>query len=296
MASACNPAPLKARSVQIAATLLVAACARPPAWPAPALGAMPFPVDSARIAVVAPGVTHRFIRSSAGPWSVNLIYVDLDRCTTVKAVASSDSTTVRMKTTEMLATLAQPRNVLGGVNADFFNLRTGAPTNLLVIDGRMRTPPIAQPVLAVDSAGSAHIGFFTLIDSTLVPFHPLQAVGGRPVLARDSAIAAEVDTFGSAGFRGPNPRTAAGISRGGTRLILAVIDGRTSHDAGMTLRQTADLMLALGARDAINLDGGGSTTMVVADSSGELRVVNHPSDKEGERAVGDALAVVRRCR
>ncbi|HEU4761258.1 MAG TPA: phosphodiester glycosidase family protein, partial [Gemmatimonadales bacterium] len=66
--------------------------------------------------------------------------------------------------------------------------------------------------------------------------------------------------------------------------------------AGMTLRQTAELMLALGARDAVNLDGGGSTTMVVADSSGELRIVNHPSDKEGERAVGDGLAVVTGCR
>jgi exopolysaccharide biosynthesis protein len=225
-----------------------------------------------------------------------VLYVDLDRCTTVKAVASSDSTTVRMKTTGMLATLGQQHDVLGGVNADFFNLRTGAPTNLLVIDGRMRTPPIAQPVLAVDSTGSAHIGFFTLIDSTLVPFHPLQAVGGRPVLARDSVVAAEVDTFGSAGFRGPNPRTAAGISRDGTRLILAVVDGRTSHDAGMTLRQTADLMLALGARDAINLDGGGSSTLVFADpsASGALRIANRPSDKV-ERAVGDALAIVNRC-
>jgi exopolysaccharide biosynthesis protein len=64
----------------------------------------------------------------------------------------------------------------------------------------------------------------------------------------------------------------------------------------MTLRETARLMLALGAREAINLDGGGSTTMVFADpdSSGKLRIANHPSDKEGERTVGDALAIVKR--
>src|SRR6185437_4150143 len=114
---------------------------------------------------------------------------------------------------------------------------------------------------------------------------------------RDSAIAGEVDTFGNASFRERNPRTAAGIARDGRRLILAVVDGREYQDAGMTLRETADLMRGLGARDAINLDGGGSTTMVFADpdSSGKLRIANHPSDKEGERAVGDALAIVNRC-
>ena len=49
--------------------------------------------------------------------------------------------------------------------------------------------------------------------------------------------------------------------------------------------------------DAINLDGGGSSTLVAADSIGDgiLTIANHPSDKEGERAVGDALAVVHQC-
>lgn len=278
--------------------LVVAACARAPSFTPPPLGALPFSVDSTHTALVAEGVSHRLIRSPEGPWTINVLYVDLDRCTTAEAVVSSDSAISRVRTTDMLAALARHETVLAGVNADFFNLRNGVPTNLLVTNGTIRTPPIPQPVLAIDSAGTAHIAVFSLEHGTLLPFHPLQAVGGRPVLARDSAVAAEADTFGSAGFRGPNPRTAAGISRDGTRLILAVIDGRTSHDVGMTLRQTAELMLALGARDAINLDGGGSTTMVVADpdSSGTFRIVNRPSDKEGERAVGDALAVVDRCR
>ena len=282
----------------LALPLLVAACARAPSSTPPSLGAMPFPVDSTRTTLVADGVIHRLIRSPKGPWTINALYVELGRCTTAEAVASSDSAISRMKTTDMLAALARHETVLAGVNADFFNLRNGLPTNLLVTNGTMRTPPIPQPVLAIDSAGVARIAVFSLENDVLLPFHPLQAVGGRPVLVRDSAVAAEADTFGSAGFRGPNPRTAAGISRDGRRLILAVIDGRTSHDAGMTLRETAELMLALGARDAINLDGGGSTTMVIADpdSAGLLRIVNHPSDKEGERAVGDALAVVDRCR
>jgi exopolysaccharide biosynthesis protein len=63
----------------------------------------------------------------------------------------------------------------------------------------------------------------------------------------------------------------------------------------MTLRETAELMRALGAVDALNLDGGGSTTMVVANASGLPSVVNRPSDAAGERPVGNALAIVKGC-
>jgi hypothetical protein len=136
------------------------------------------------------------------------------------------------------------------------------------------------------------------VEVTLAPMFPREAVGGRPALVRDSAILARVDTEGGPGFAtGRHPRTAVGIARQGQRLILAVVDGRQKpYSDGMTLRELATLMLALGARDAINLDGGGSTTMVIADpSGGGLRVVNRPSDPTGERAVGNALAIVREC-
>ncbi|HET9604225.1 MAG TPA: phosphodiester glycosidase family protein [Gemmatimonadales bacterium] len=68
------------------------------------------------------------------------------------------------------------------------------------------------------------------------------------------------------GCRGLHPSGRA--LAGEHRRLLSRDDGRRPQDAGMTLRQTAELMLALGARDAVNLDGGGSTRMVVADSSG----------------------------
>ena len=65
----------------------------------------------------------------------------------------------------------------------------------------------------------------------------------------------------------------------------------------MTLRELANLMLSLGAKDALNLDGGGSTTMLVANSrTHSLEIVNRPSDPTGERPVGDALAIVKGCR
>ena len=134
----------------------------------------------------------------------------------------------------------------------------------------------------------------------LRPFHPLEALGGRPLLLRDSSVVPEVDTESGPGFATTrHPRTAVGIARDGRRLFLVVVDGRQKgYSDGMSLRELADLMRHLGARDAINLDGGGSTTLVYADpdSRGALRIANRPSDPAGERPVGNALAIVRGCR
>lgn len=83
-----------------------------------------------------------------------------------------------------------------------------------------------------------------------------------------------------------HPRTLAGITENG-KLIVAVVDGRApGKSAGASYFEAAAIMRWLGARDAINLDGGGSTTMVIGK-----KVVNEPSDG-AERAVGDALLIV----
>jgi hypothetical protein len=131
-----------------------------------------------------------------------------------------------------------------------------------------------------------------LLRYRLTPATPYTAVGGYPVLLRGGAVTADVDTAGSASFRGVNPRTAAGVAADGG-LLLVTVDGRQpGHSAGATLRQTAELLRALGAVDALNLDGGGSTTMVVRGADDVLRVANRPSDAAGERPVANALAVV----
>ena len=86
-----------------------------------------------------------------------------------------------------------------------------------------------------------------------------------------------------------HPRTAVGFSRDSSTLYLVTVDGRQARSAGMTLAELAATMRRLGAWQAMNLDGGGSTTMVVRGA-----VVNSPSDTTGERAVGNALVVVRK--
>ena len=89
----------------------------------------------------------------------------------------------------------------------------------------------------------------------------------------------------------PNPRTALGVTEGGD-VVLATVDGRSETSGGMALADLADLMHSFGAVNALNLDGGGSATMVV-DPEGDapLGVVNDPSDGS-ERAVNTTLQVV----
>ncbi len=109
----------------------------------------------------------------------------------------------------------------------------------------------------------------------------LYGVTGRGHLVEDGNI---VVPPGSGSFYDRNPRTIAGTTKDG-KIILATIDGRQTTSVGTTMDETAALAKALGLRDAINLDGGGSTAMAV---NGAL--VNHPGG--AERAVGDALVYV----
>ena len=370
-------------------------------YTAPVLAPLPWPADTLRTSVIADGVSTRYLYIPRGPWAVQVLDVDLSRCTAAEALkgvsAAPAGAIGRVKTTDLLRDLSRRAQVLGGVNADFFSLAVplGVPTGLLVANGTVLAGPGEQAVLAFDSAGApsittlhvsgtivvgaltvplanwnrasrtgvayfdAHyasrsdtatgaievvleghdparvaavdtlpsgvsiptgggvivvgaaapvgtrarfaalrVGDTMRVRAALMPFHPRDAVGGRPWLARAGIVNPAVDSGGPTSFNvGRNPRTAAGITDHGRRLILAVVDGRQMpYSDGMSLREVSTLMLALGARDVINLDGGGSSTMVVSEpATGALRIANRPSDKEGERAVGDALAIVRRC-
>jgi hypothetical protein len=381
--------PKRLLPMTVLATL--AGCARPVIPPL----VLPFPTDTVTSHLVADGVIQRHIRSSKGPWAIEMLDVDLSRGYCAVAVKGAPGATGRKMTSLLLTELAATREVVGGVNADFFALTgfQGVPTGLLVSNGRVIVGPSAQPAVTIDGKGGPRLttlvaavtithrgvvretsnwnrpaaagvavydaswgaaldtasgvievvvegrdpGRVVRVDTALAgaaiptigetivvgrtassalkdwarslvpgdtmrvatslgPFHPREAVGGRPMLARDSVIVPEIETEGQASFRARNPRTALGVARNGRRLILAVIDGRqVPYSDGTTLRETAEIMLALGARDAINLDGGGSSTLVYRDSTGKLRIANKPSDATGERPVGDALAIVRGC-
>ena len=86
-----------------------------------------------------------------------------------------------------------------------------------------------------------------------------------------------------------HPRTAVAKLRDG-KFLMVTVDGRQPGvSVGMNLHELAEYLLSLGATDAMNLDGGGSTTMFL-----DGKVFNQPSDKEGERKVSDAIVVTLR--
>lgn len=115
-------------------------------------------------------------------------------------------------------------------------------------------------------------------------FGPALVADGK---AKDGLDQVAIDTnFGNRSIEDANPRTAFGIIDSGHYLFI-VVDGRSrGYSRGMTLNELADLFVKLGASEAYNLDGGGSSTMYFNG-----RVVNRPSGKEKERGVSDILYV-----
>jgi hypothetical protein len=110
------------------------------------------------------------------------------------------------------------------------------------------------------------------------------AIGGTPLLVADGDIV--VDPCSSV-FCLKNPRTGVGVTADGT-ILMVVVDGRQKKwSVGFSLTAFARFFQKRGAVWAMNLDGGGSSTMVV---QGE--VVNRPSDASGERSISSALLVL----
>ena len=118
-------------------------------------------------------------------------------------------------------------------------------------------------------------------------------IGGWPRILLDGRdVAADAPTVEGTISRNAevrHPRSAIGFSRDSSTLYMVVVDGRTQKSVGMTLTELAALMRRVGAWQAMNFDGGGSSAMIV-----EGALVNAPSDATGERAVGNALLVVKR--
>ena len=115
-------------------------------------------------------------------------------------------------------------------------------------------------------------------------------IAGVPQLIKDGKIDItwEQEKASKSFVETRHPRTAVAKLQNG-KFLMITVDGRSESSGGIGLQGLAEYLLSLGAVDAMNLDGGGSTTMFL-----DGKVVNHPSDKEGERKVSDAILVTLR--
>lgn len=146
---------------------------------------------------------------------------------------------------------------------------------------------------SIDLLGDIQVGDKIILEEHLVSEDAdfdsaLHVIGAGPRLVKDNQIfvTSRDEQFPSDISVGRAPRSAVGVTKYGD-FILAVVDGRQAHSAGCTLEEWANILRnEFGAVNAINLDGGGSTELVVKDS-----LVNSPSDGS-ERAVGNAIAIL----
>jgi hypothetical protein len=115
-------------------------------------------------------------------------------------------------------------------------------------------------------------------------------VGGVPQLIKNGKIDItwEQEKASKSFVETRHPRTAVAKLKD-RKFLMITVDGRSESSGGLSLYDLAALLLEFGAVDAMNLDGGGSTTMYL-----DGNVVNKPSDKEGERKVSDAIIVTAR--
>ena len=111
------------------------------------------------------------------------------------------------------------------------------------------------------------------------------AIGGNVRLVENGQVLSNLDDTTLA------PRTAVGFSEDGKTMILALVDGRQVDSRGMTIKEMGELMKEYGAYQALNLDGGGSSTMVARmPGEEEAEVVNQPSDGT-ERSVPNGIGI-----
>ena len=166
------------------------------------------------------------------------------------------------------------KKVIAGVNADFFDMGgTNVMRGLCIKDGVVMTGTGDRPWFGITKDGEAVMG--TSAEYEKYKGNLQNAVGGSHVILRgDNTSNIAVGTE-FADTR--HPRTAVGTKMDGS-VVIMVVDGRQSSISnGASLADLAEIFSSLGCSDAINLDGGGSSTFVLKNSKGEFVVENSPS-------------------
>ena len=187
---------------------------------------------------------------------------------------------------EAMQSNRQNIRVLGGVNADFYHIhRSNMVCGAMYRGGQCLKGDIGgENLFAILVDGTAcclTTDEYNALDKRLIA----EAVSGRQMLLNDGVVQSS-DTH-------LEPRTAIGVTKNGNRLFILVGDGRRKeYSNGLSYADMAQIFKKLGAYDAVNLDGGGSSSFCIGVGEGKFAPINRPSDKAGERFVPNGLAVV----
>lgn len=191
---------------------------------------------------------------------------------------------------ENTSVIASDNQAIFAINGDYYGFREDG---VIIRNGTVYRDNPARDAMALFNDGTMQS-----YDEEAVSSSELLAAGAThtlsfgPILIQDGLITSDfsdvkIDSnFGNRSIQNANPRTAIGMIAP-NHYVFVVVDGRKEgYSRGMTLTELAQVMSDLGATEAYNLDGGGSSTMYFMG-----RVVNNPLGKNQERGVSDILYI-----
>ena len=208
---------------------------------------------------------------------VHVVEIDLNRTTAAFQVTSTNDANQfdPLKTTSFLNQFDKQIAINGSFYQENEWAGTVQPIGVVISDGivesngRSRYPAICISPLSqirIEASGICSEGTAHGIAGNVLVVN-----NGVPLNARNSRFPGRANAFR------PEPRTAVGLSADGQKMWLVVVDGRQpNYSLGMTMDELAEFMVDLGVDTAVNLDGGGSSTLVTQNWYGRATALNSP--------------------
>ena len=225
-----------------------------------------------------------YLNNGNQPMKIFILELDLNMNNLrLKAGTPNNKSTFSKQTVSEIARSQDTvgNRVLVALNGDFYN-SSGVPQSVLYKNGVAIKAQFCDlcTFLAVDDLNKASI---ISKDISIDPLKIKEAVGGYHWLIKNSQKVPQGDVS-------IEPRTAAGITPN-NMIYFIIVDGRqATYSNGVSFGNLSDIFFALGVKEAINLDGGGSSTLVIKENA-DWRVKNKPSDGS-QRMVANAWTIV----
>jgi exopolysaccharide biosynthesis protein len=188
---------------------------------------------------------------------------------------------------ENTSDIAADHDAVFAINGDYYGFRSDG---VIIRNGVLyRNEPAREAVALYADGTMASYDEKEVSADTLIANGALQTLSFGPALIKNGEIVQDLENIkidtnmGNRSISKSNPRTGIGMILP-NHYVFVVVDGRSDESRGMTLDEFAQLFDELGATEAYNLDGGGSSTMYFMG-----RVVNNPQGKQEERGVSDIL-------
>lgn len=211
------------------------------------------------------------------------------------AIAYSDS--LLKKTSQF----AEENEAIVALNGSFFDVTKGGSVAYLESEGKViaenrdarekwaKTDSLLNGAIILENSGRLKVEIAKPATFYKKSLEEKSVLVSGPILIADGKI---LPLENSPFVKNKHPRSCLCVTSENNILFIA-IDGRSEIASGMNLKELQQFLFRIKCRDAINLDGGGSTSLWINDGI-EKKIVNKPSDKEGERPVANILLIEKK--